>query len=38
MIEWDQSFMTGVPAVDNDHQELVRQINFLEAALINGTG
>jgi len=30
--------MTGVPAVDNDHQELVRQINFLEAALINGTG
>ncbi len=37
-ITWQPSLSTGVPHVDNEHKELFRQINLLEAAMREGKG
>ena len=36
LIEWREEFCTGVPGVDYEHQELIKQINSIYA-LIDGT-
>jgi len=35
---WDDSLRTGVLLVDNQHQELFRQINGLHEAMLQGKG
>jgi hemerythrin len=36
MVQWDASFETKVTAIDDQHRELVRQINVLGSALKEG--
>ena len=33
LIEWRNEFCTGVPGVDYEHQELIRQINAIYALI-----
>jgi hemerythrin len=33
LIEWRDEFCTGVPGVDYEHQELIRQINVIYAMI-----
>lgn len=35
LIEWREDYCTGIPGVDHEHQELIRQINAIYA-LIDG--
>ena len=37
-IAWDDSMQTGVPKVDEQHQELIKAINALADAMRNGQG
>jgi hemerythrin len=38
VIEWSQSLSVGIPSVDEQHQELVRAFNELQAAMREGKG
>jgi hemerythrin-like metal-binding protein len=38
MIQWNDSFVTGHPLVDNDHRQLIASLNELELALQEGAG
>jgi hemerythrin-like metal-binding protein len=38
MIIWSETFATGIPRVDRDHQTLIAIINELETALAEGRG
>jgi hemerythrin len=35
---WNESMTTGVPLVDNEHQELFRQVDKLNQAMLQGKG
>ncbi len=35
-LEWSDSFTTGVPEVDDQHKELIRQLNLLYGAMAEG--
>ncbi|MBL8097446.1 MAG: hemerythrin family protein [Anaerolineales bacterium] len=37
-LEWNESFSTGVAEIDDQHKELVRQLNALYAAMAAGQG
>jgi len=37
-ITWNESLSTGVAAVDNQHKELIRQLNALHGAMSRGEG
>lgn len=38
MLEWKPEFATGVEEIDADHQQLIRGLNHLEAAMQRGQG
>jgi len=38
MIPWNNTLETGHAVVDNDHKQLVEQLNQLSEALMNGAG
>ena len=37
-VEWSESLATGVPEVDEQHKELIRQLNLLNDAMSEGKG
>jgi hemerythrin-like metal-binding protein len=36
-LQWQQRYAIGIPAVDHEHQELIRMINALVARVIEGS-
>jgi hemerythrin len=38
MITWDESFSTGLPEIDEQHQNLIDKCNEFFQAIVNGTG
>ena len=37
-LEWDNSYSTGIPSMDSQHQKLVQLINALHTAMSEGRG
>ena len=37
-VSWNESMSTGVPEVDNQHKELIRQLGLLNDAMLHGQG
>jgi hemerythrin len=35
MLLWSEQFATGVPTIDEQHRQLIRHVNQLEALLVN---
>jgi len=38
LLKWDESMSTGVPKIDEQHQELLQRLNILVDAMIEGKG